>query len=128
MRWTSGQLKHFQNSVVVKAKPKTQTNALTKYTLRVLDLKGFNAWRQNNGGVYDPKLQKFRKNSSTPGVSDIIGYHRKTGKFIACEIKFGEDDLSLDQERFLSGVERAGGIALVIRTSEDLESFMKLDL
>lgn len=98
-------------------------NALTKHALRILDLKGFKVWRQNNGGVWDPGKKVFRANSSTPGISDILGFHRRTGVFIACEIKAGKDKLSNEQEMFLKSVERSGGFALVIRTIEDLENF-----
>jgi hypothetical protein len=102
--------------------PATSANALTKHALRILDLKGWYVWRQNNGGVYDPVKKIFRSNSSTPGISDILGFHKKTGQFIACEIKVGKDKLSPYQERFLDQVKRAGGLAIVIRTVEDIEN------
>lgn len=82
-------------------------------------------WRQNNGGVYDPTIKKFRKNSSTPGISDIIGFHKKTGRFIACEIKAGKDRLSDEQIEFLKNVNDAGGVGMVVRTIDDLEKFLK---
>lgn len=97
-----------------------KTNDLTKQALRVLSLSGFQVWRQNNGGVYDPVKKVFRRNSSTPGVSDIIGFHRKTGQFLAAEIKAGKDKLSPEQIQFLEDVKNAGGVALVIRTTDDL--------
>lgn len=31
-------------------KPAISSNALTKHAIRVLDLKGYHVWRQNNGG------------------------------------------------------------------------------
>ena len=112
-----------------KATPRPSTaNTLTKQALRVLDLKGFYAWRQNSAGVYDVKKGVFRKNSATPGISDILGFHRKTGIIIACEIKAGNDRLSRDQEMFLDSVRRAGGIAIVVGTVDDLERFYKKDL
>lgn len=112
--------------MIVKKNPVSITaNALTKHTIRLLDLKGFNVWRQNNGGVYDPTNKVFRRNSSTPGISDIIGYHKKTGKFIAVEIKIGKDKLSPYQEQFLSGVNKAGGIGVVIKDMDELEKFAK---
>lgn len=101
--------------------PKMSTNALTKHALRILDMKGFDVWRQNNAAIYDPKIQKFRKNSATPGISDIIGFHKKTGQFIACEIKTGKDKLSSEQELFLKRVNRAGGIGIEVRKIEDLD-------
>lgn len=105
--------------------PGISANALTKNSLRVLSLKGYHVWRQNNGGVFDPKLKRFRANSSTPGISDIIGFHKKTGRFIACEIKAGKDRLSDEQKEFLKNVNNAGGIGMVVRTIDDLENFLK---
>lgn len=101
--------------------PGISANALTKHALRILSLKGYHVWRQNNGGVYDPTIKKFRKNSSTPGISDIIGFHKKTGRFIACEIKAGRDRLSDEQIEFLKNVNESGGIGMVVRTIDDLE-------
>ena len=100
-------------------------NALTKHTLKILDLKGFHVWRQNNGGVYDRKFGGYRANSATKGISDILGFNRKTGQIIAAEIKAGKDKLSIEQEVFLKAVERSGGIALVVRTLDDLDNFIK---
>ncbi|HOZ84734.1 MAG TPA: hypothetical protein PK191_04540 [Niabella sp.] len=61
------------------------------------------------------------KNSATPGISDIIGFHRKTGQFIAFEIIVGKDNLSNEQEIFLKHMNRAGGIGIEVRKIEDLE-------
>lgn len=105
--------------------PVVSANTLTKHALKILDLKGYQVWRQNNGGVYDPTLKVFRANSSTPGISDIIGFHRKTGRFLACEIKAGKDRLSPEQELFLESVKKAGGVAIVIRTMDDIENLNK---
>jgi hypothetical protein len=93
---------------------------LTIETIRVLHLLGCYAWRQNNGAVYDAKIGKHRKNSSTPGISDILGYHKKSGKIVAVEIKFGKDTLSEEQEKFLQGVEKSGGYAFVVKSSDDI--------
>lgn len=100
--------------------PPTSANNLTKQAIRILDLKGYNCWRQNNGGIFDPTKKVFRANSSTPGISDIIGYHRRTGQFLAVEIKSGKDKLTDEQKLFLENVEKAGGLALVIRTTDDI--------
>jgi len=101
--------------------PKMSANTLTKHALRILDLKGWDVWRQNNGGVYDPTRKVFRQGSSTPGISDIIGFHKKTGQFIACEVKVGKDKLSDEQRIFLQRVARAGGIGIECRKIEDLD-------
>jgi hypothetical protein len=100
-------------------------NQLTVQTLKALSLNGYHVWRQNNGGVYDPVKKVFRRNSSTPGVSDIIGFHKKTGVFVAVEIKAGKDKLSPYQERFLADVKKAGGVAMVVRNMDDVEALYK---
>ncbi len=120
----SGEVKP-RATTTAAAVPKTKTNALTKQALRVLDLKGYEVWRQNNAAVYDTKIEKFRANSSTPGIVDIIGYQRKTGIFVACEIKAGKDRLSQDQINFLNRVSINGGLAMVVRTTDHLEQFIK---
>jgi hypothetical protein len=105
--------------------PSTSANSLTKHAMKVLTLKGFKVWRQNNAAVYDEKKKVYRANSSTPGISDILGFHLKTGQFLACEIKAGRDKLSTEQKIFLEEVAAAGGIALIIRSADDLENFIK---
>jgi len=109
----------------MKATPKPNTNALTKEAVRVFSMCGFECWRQNNGGVYDPTKKVFRANSSTPGISDVLGYHKATGSILAAEIKTGKDKLSPYQIRFLDGVKKSGGFAFVIRTFDDLTEILK---
>lgn len=104
---------------------KTNTNALTKEALRVFDMCGFECWRQNNAAVWDPTKRVFRANSSTPGISDIIGYHRKTGCILAVEIKTGADRLSAAQSLFLNGITKAGGHAYIVKCVEDLTFILK---
>lgn len=108
-----------------KKLPGITANALTQQAIKVLSLCGFHVWRQNNGGIYDAKIGGYRRNSSTPGISDIIGLHKKTGKFIACEIKVGKDKLSPFQERFLEVVKKSGGVAMVIKTTDELDELLK---
>ena len=80
------------------------------------------AWRQNNGAVYDVKRQIYRKNPfHKKGIPDVIGFHKKTGQFVAVEVKAKGDKLSINQERFLEDLKQAGGIALV--ATPDLKLF-----
>lgn len=122
------QLSYFERMKLIKLGllPKIEANALTKHTLKMLDIYGFYCWRQNNGGVYDPTKKVFRQNSSTPGISDIIGFHRKNGKFIAVEVKAGKDVLSPYQVNFLNQVEKSGGYSFVVRNLEDIETIANL--
>jgi Holliday junction resolvase len=98
-----------------------KTNSLTRSIIQYLDMQGFEVWRQNTTGVYDPQKKIFRKNfAQRKGIPDIIGYRRLDGKFIAIEVKTGKDTLSFEQKMFLEDLRRSGGIALVIRTLEEL--------
>jgi hypothetical protein len=127
-RWKSSDITIKLKGAKSKTQPKlpaVKANALTKHAMKILDFKGFHVWRQNNAGVFDNNLQVWRANSSTPGISDIIGFHRKTAQFLACEIKAGKDKLSPEQELFLDRVGRSGGIAIVIRTMDDIEALSK---
>jgi hypothetical protein len=101
------------------------SNSLTKEALRIFNICGFHAWRQNNGGVYDAKIKAFRANSSTPGISDILGYNKNTGRILAAEIKAGKDKLSPAQIVFLDGIKKAGGAVFVIRTVDDITAILK---
>ncbi|GAA3940573.1 VRR-NUC domain-containing protein [Hymenobacter algoricola] len=115
----------------LKARKKPDTSgaaSLTKAALALLALHGFTMWRQNNGGVWDPTRQLFRAGSSTPGISDTLGYHRVTGRFCAVEIKYGKDTLSKPQTAFLAEVRRAGGFACCCRSIDQLERELKLYL
>jgi hypothetical protein len=106
--------------------PKVSANTLTKNVLRVLDLRGFYCWRQNNGAVYDEKNKCYRKNSQhLKGVPDIIGFNRKTALFVCVEIKAGSDQLSASQKEFLTIVSRANGLQFVVRTVEDIDVLNK---
>lgn len=96
-------------------------NQLTQYALKVLSFKGWHVWRQNSSGLWDPTKKVFRRNSSTPGISDIIGFNRSTGQFIAVEVKVGRDKLRPEQERFLADVAKAGGVAAVVRSADDVD-------
>ena len=95
-------------------------NALTESVLKYLNIKGFLAWRQNNGGIYDPTKKVFRANSSYRGVSDIIAIEPKTGRFWGIEIKIGKDKQSVFQTVFQKDVEKRNGKYLVVKSLDDI--------
>ena len=95
-------------------------NIVTRAIINYLGHGGYKVWRNNNMGVYDRKTAKYRKNpSQLHGVPDIIGFHRKTGIFIAVEVKIGKDKLSYAQEMFLKEVVDSRGIAIVAHSFDD---------
>ena len=125
-------------------KPPT-ANELTNAVVKFLGLHGYMVWRQNNTGVFDPTaalgkmrpalrggltpkqregmckraMQKsFRNNPGINGLPDVIGFHRKTGVWIAAEIKAGKDKLRPEQKHFLETLHKSGGECYVVRSTE----------
>ena len=94
---------------------KTIANNLTNYCLTMLSLNGFYVWRQNNVGVFDPTKKIYRANNTKRGVPDILGFHKKTGKFICVEIKAGNDKLNKYQEEFLESAKSATAYCFVVK-------------
>jgi VRR-NUC domain len=66
----------------------------------------------------------------TPGVSDCIGWRPLTitqdmvgqtiAQFVAAEVKTPTGRLSPEQKQFLAVVNQAGGVALVLRSADDI--------
>ena len=112
--------------VFAPAGPKITTAGLTNATLRVLTLNGFTAWRNNNIPTFDAKRNIYRANTTKKGISDIIGFQRSTGRFLAVEIKNGKDKLSAEQKVFLEDVKNGGGIAMVIYNMTDVENIKEV--
>jgi len=103
-----------------KVVPKINANVLTKQVIKILWMKGWQVWRQNNAAVYDPTKNIFRANSTIKGISDIIGFNKKDARFIAVEVKVGRDKLSVEQKLFLDYINKAGGIGIECRCIEDV--------
>ena len=55
------------------------------------------------------------------GFRTLSAFTKKTGQFVAVEVKAKGDKLSINQERFLEDLKQAGGIALV--ATPDLKLF-----
>jgi hypothetical protein len=108
-------------------KPKPATaNQITTAAIDWLNLNGFKAYRNNNGAVFDPVKQCFRKNKNLlKGVPDICGYQKGTGKALFIEVKAGKDKLSPEQINFLSEAEKGGAICGVIRESKEIETIIQ---
>jgi hypothetical protein len=80
---------------------------LTKMMLDYLNGRGMEVWRNNNLAV------KGRAFIGKKGVPDIIGYDKKYGQFVACEIKKLGDRISPEQLTFLSMLGIAGGASML---------------
>ncbi len=60
----------------------------------------------------------YRTTNERKGTSDILGFVRKTGQFIAVEIKGKGDKLSIEQQQFLKEVAESG-LAFVVSEEPD---------
>lgn len=69
-------------------------------------------FRNNTGLLYNRKGTPV-KYGLCNGSSDLIGWHNKTGQFVALEIKKPGKKATKEQQSFIDAVKRAGGIAFV---------------
>ena len=97
----------------------TPAASLTRACLGFLALRGALAWRNNTTGVWDPTTKRMRTFQGLKGVADILAV-LPGGRFLAVEVKAGKDKPSADQRAFLEGVQRNGGLALVVRDVREL--------
>lgn len=79
-------------------------------------------WRQNSGTAQfagaDGKTRYVRANTAR-GMSDIMGT-LKDGRTLACEVKTRTGRIMPHQQEFLDGINKAGGVAFVARSLEDV--------
>lgn len=75
---------------------------LTKAAQTILESKGYFVWRNNNLSV------PGRKFIGLKGVPDIVGFCKKTGKAVYCEVKTENDKLSEYQVNFLTRAKDCG--------------------
>ena len=95
-----------------------ETNAKQAAILDLLKSMGFYAWRQNSGKI---NIGKRWINLGNEGLSDILGFHPITGRFIAIECKQNGERITEKQKAFLDMVDHMpGGIALIAYHVEDI--------
>lgn len=103
--------------------------------LQYLALLGLTCWRSNNTGVYDAKRGCYRAFRGARGMADILGVlpqsvetggvRQTIGVFLAVEVKRPGGKLSADQEQFLAEVTRSGGLALCVRSVDELQRLLE---
>ena len=98
----------------MRAKPPTPEALLTRAVRSLLNAAGIMHWKHYGGGPIGEK-----------GIADIIGCYK--GRMIALELKAPNGKVSYYQQRFLDSVKAAGGIALVVRSLEDVIVGLGLD-
>jgi len=70
----------------------------------------------NYHGIFHSKI--WQGMMSAKGISDIIGCYK--GRYFAIEVKRPGGKPTSFQEKFLENVKRAGGIAIVARSVDDV--------
>lgn len=78
-------------------------------------------WRNNTGALKDANGRLVRY-GLCPGSSDLIGLFK--GRFLALEIKKPGKKATVKQQNFINAVNRAGGIAGVVTSVEDLKNLL----
>ncbi|GHU72445.1 hypothetical protein FACS189450_10250 [Spirochaetia bacterium] len=90
--------------------------------LRYLQLRGIYHWRNNTGAVRirPGQFMSFGKK----GSSDILGI-LPDGKFLAVEVKAPDGRLSPEQRQFIQALRDFGGLAVVVKSWQDLDTALK---
>ncbi len=94
---------------------------LVRAAVSFLRMRGIPAWRNNTGAAkasYAGKMRYIRY--SVPGASDVFAVLPPTGRFLAAEAKVGNNKTTPEQDAFLDNVKRAGGLAVVFHTLDEL--------
>jgi hypothetical protein len=117
-----------------KAKSKNKTletaNRITANIIRMINMQpGCVAYRVNNVGIWDEKKQIRRAGNTEKGLPDI--WACMNGSFVVIEVKAGSDKMSVFQKMRQQEVEKAKGVFLEIRSTDQFQAwltqFLKVD-
>lgn len=95
---------------------------LLKQCLLELTTCGFMAWKNNTGAI---KTGTRYQSYGLKGSADIIGLTPQ-GQFLAVEVKTGKAVQNKAQKAFQKAVESRNGIYKIIRSYEELISWLEL--
>jgi hypothetical protein len=92
-----------------------------------LRLRGVYCWRQNQGAVTAVRGQRrrFFRFASAPGISDLLGLLRPSGRLLAIEVKRPGGQLRPEQEAFLDVIRSNGGLALCVHSLGELQAALE---
>jgi hypothetical protein len=68
-------------------------------------------WLRNNVGTAVYGAARVQYGSGGKGASDLLGIQRRTGRFIACEVKVPGEKPKPKQDLFLRRIQASGGLA-----------------
>lgn len=97
-----------------------ETNLVQKIRL---ECTGAILFRQNTGKLQD-KNGRWVEFGLCVGSSDIIGWHKETGRFVAIEVKIPGKTPTDTQLNFIKQVKKAGGLAGVAYSVEDAQKII----
>lgn len=103
---------------------KLSESELVRDCISYLKIKGYEVLRVNSGlVVLDPQNSGRKRiiRLAKAGTSDIIAC-APDGTFVAIECKTGKNKPTFHQRQFLQNIEKRGGIALIVRSVDDLIS------
>lgn len=101
-------------------------SAIVAACLQLLAFRGCFVWRQNQGvmaATYKGRSRVIRFAGVT-GISDIVGM-TPAGQFLAVECKAGRNKATAEQAEFMDRVRRAGGVAFLVYSSDQLLKELK---
>lgn len=107
---------------------KPRESDLIRPCLDLLNLLGILAWRNNSGAVVagTGAHRRFIRYGLV-GSSDILGVLPPSGRMLAVELKQKSGRLTEHQRHFLDTVSAAGGVALVVRSVEELQAALRAE-
>lgn len=101
---------------------KSEAKIQNEVRLYVGQLPDFVIYRNNTGKIMNQgRMVHF---GLCKGSADLIGFHVGTGRFIAMELKTVTGRASREQTAFIQLVNRSGGAAQIIRSTEEAELFI----
>lgn len=102
---------------------KMKESELLSFALKLLKNKGILHWRVANGPVmHTIGTRVIYKPSPIKGMPDIAGL-MPCGRFFAIELKSAKGRLSPEQVNWINKINDSHGVAVVIRTSNELLEF-----
>jgi hypothetical protein len=91
---------------------------------------GIKAFRNNTGAYKDPRSGRVVRYGLVTGSADLIGWQtvviteamvgQRFARFVSIEVKTPSGRLSPEQETWQAAVQKAGGIAVVARSVDDI--------
>ena len=99
-----------------------ETNILKETILEASKL-GLVVFRNNTGMLKNDRGQIVQY-GLCKGSSDLIGFHRGYGFFVAIELKAGNAKPSPEQQIFLDMVAKSGGFSCVINDAKKLKTHL----